>query len=232
MKRFWKRVSVIAAPDGHAIALDDRPVRTPGRLPLVLPGHALAEAVADEWRGVTDTIDPRAMPLTGLANVAIERIAADPLPFVANLAAYAESDLLCYRAEAPAALVARQAAAWDPLLDWARRRYDVHIEVVAGIRHRAQPDLTLARLTEAVASRTAFELAGLSPLVTITGSLIAALALIEGAADAETVWQAAQIDEAWQVEQWGDDDLAIATRAAHRADFDAGVRLLALLVET
>lgn len=229
MKRFWKDVSVAAGPDGHAITLDGRPVRTPGRLPLALPHPALALAIADEWRAVGEEIDPRAMPLTGLANVAIERIATDPAPFIANLATYAESDLLCYRAEAPEALVARQAAAWDPLLDWARRRYDIHIDTISGIIHRAQPPLTLARLSDAVAARSAFELAGLSPIVTITGSLIAGLALIEGAADADQIWHAAQIDEAWQVEKWGDDDFAIATRTAHRADFDAGVRLLSLL---
>jgi chaperone required for assembly of F1-ATPase len=229
VKRFWTNVAVIAGPDGHAITLDGRPVRTPGRLPLAMPHAALADAIADEWRAVDTDIDPRRMPLTGLANVAIERIAAQPLPFIANLAAYAESDLLCYRAEAPDALVARQAAAWDPLLDWARRRYDVHIEVVSGIIHRAQPAQTLTRLADAITARSPFELAGLSPIVTITGSLIAALALIEGAADADTVWHAAQIDEQWQVEKWGDDDLAIATRTAHRADFDAGVRFLSLL---
>ena len=229
MKRFWTDVRVAPGPAGHAIELDGRPVRTPGRLPLALPFPALANAIADEWRAVASQVDPRSMPLTGLANVAIERITPDPLPFITTLAAYAQSDLLCYRAEAPDALVQRQAVSWDPLLDWARRRYDVHIEVVSGIIHRAQPALMLARLGDAVAARSAFELAGLSPIVTITGSLIAAMALIEGAADPDLVWRAAQIDEDWQVEQWGDDDLAIATRAAHRADFDAGVRFLQLL---
>ncbi len=229
MKRFWKTVAVVAGPHGHAIELDGRPVRTPGRLPLALPNPALAHAVAEEWRAVEDKIDPRAMPLTGLANVAIERIATDPSPFIANLAAYAESDLLCYRAEAPEPLIARQMAAWDPLLDWARRRYNIHIEVTSGIRHIPQAPPTLARLADAIAARTPFELAGLSPVVTITGSLIAGLALIEGRADADTIWNAAHVDEDWQAELWGTDDWAVATRAAHRAEFDAGVRLLALL---
>ncbi len=229
MKRFWETVGVVSGPEGHAIMLDGRPVRTPGRLALALPFAALAEAVADEWRAVEGDIDPRAMPLTGLANVAVERIAADPLPFAANLAAYAESDLLCYRAETPEPLVARQAAAWDPLLDWARQRYDVHIDVTNGIIHRAQPALTLIRLRDAVAARGPFELAGLSPVVTITGSIIAGLALIEGAATPDAIWAAAQIDEAWQAEQWGEDDWAVATRQAHRADFDAGAKFLKLL---
>ncbi|RYY36816.1 MAG: ATPase, partial [Sphingomonadales bacterium] len=122
MKRFWKDVTLAE----RGIALDGKPVRTPRRAALTLPSDALAEAVADEWRGVGDTVDPRAMPLTGLANAAIDIVAADPPAFAAGLAAYGESDLLCYRAELPAPLVERQAAAWDPLLDWARGRYDVH----------------------------------------------------------------------------------------------------------
>lgn len=225
MKRFWKQVDIAEG----GIALDGKPVRTPGRAPLTLPTPALAEAVAEEWRAVAETIDPRTMPLTGLANAAIDRIAADPAPFAAGLARYGESDLLCYRAAEPEPLVARQQAAWDPLLDWARGRYDVHFETVTGIIHRAQPPATLARLGEAVAALDPFRLAGLSPVVTVSGSLVAALALLEGAADAEAVWRAAQIDEAWQEEQWGSDDLALRARAAHRADFDAGARFLSLL---
>ncbi|WP_375397449.1 ATP12 family chaperone protein [uncultured Sphingomonas sp.] len=226
MKRFWQKVTVDA---DRGVRLDDRPVRTPGRVPLLLPTDALAQAVAKEWRAVGDTIDPRAMLLTGLANAAIDRIAPDPLAFARGLGAYGQSDLLCYRADAPDPLVARQAAAWDPLLDWASRRYDVHFTLAIGVMHVAQPARTIDRLTAAVAARTPFELAAMSPLVTITGSLVAALALVEGAADAETMWRAAQVDEAWQAEQWGDDPLAIAARDARRGEFDAGARLLVLL---
>lgn len=226
MKRFWTEVSVDA--DG-GVALDGRPVRTPGRVPLLLPTHALAQAVADEWRGVGDTIDPRAMTLTGLANAAIDRIAPDPAAFAAGLARYGANDLLCYRAEGPEPLVARQAAAWDPLLGWARARYDVHLVVASGIMPVTQPPSTVARLGEAVAALPPFALAGLSPVVTLTGSLIAALALVERAADADTVWAAAGLDEAWQAELWGEDADATRTRAARRAEFDAAVRFLALL---
>jgi chaperone required for assembly of F1-ATPase len=225
MKRFWQAVTA----EYRELRLDGRSVRTPGRAPLVVPSPRLAEAIAEEWRAVADQIDPRAMPLTGLANAAIDRIAPDPASFAAGLARYGESDLLYYRAESPEALVARQHAAWDPLLDWARARYDVHFVVTAGVIHTPQPDATIARLAEAVTARNAFELAGLSPIVTVTGSLVAALALLEGAADAETVWRAAQIDDDWQAEQWGEDDLAIHTRDAHHADFDAGARFLSLL---
>jgi chaperone required for assembly of F1-ATPase len=227
MKRFWQDVTV----DGGEIRLDGRPVRTPGRVPLTTPSQALTEAIAGEWRAVAGEIDPRAMPFSGLANAAIDRVAPDPAAFAADLAAYAESDLLCYRADAPAALVDRQRVAWDPLLDWARARYDVHVETITGIMHRPQPPSTLARLREAVAARTSFELAGLSPIVTVSGSLIAALALLEGAFEASAIWHAARIDEDWQVEQWGEDELAVRTRDAHRADFDAGARFLALLAQ-
>ena len=225
MKRFWTDVSVDAE---RGVRLDGKPVRTPGRLPLVLPNAALAEAVADEWRSVAGEIDPRAMPLTGLANAAIERIPADPALFAANLAAYAESDLLCYRADAPPELVARHAAAWDPPLAWATQRYDVHFGIAIGVMHQPQPDATIERLAVAVAARDPFELAGLSPVVTITGSLVLGLALIERAMDAEAIWAAANLEEDWQAEQWGEDALAVQAREARRREFDAAARFIGL----
>jgi len=229
MKRFWKEVSVESGEMGYALRLDSRAVRTPGRAELALPTTALGDAVAEEWRGVGETIDPRAMPLTGLANAAIDRVAPDLATFAAGLARYGQSDLLYYRAESPEPLIARQEALWDPLLEWARGRYDVHFEPVAGVMPHAQPAATVARLGEAVAALDAFHLAGLSPLVTVTGSLVASLALLEGAADPDAVWRAAHVDEDWQAEQWGEDDLATNAREARRADFDAGARFLSLL---
>ena len=229
MKRFWKDVAVVPDARGHGIALDDKPVRTPGRAPLVAPTRALAEAIAEEWRSVGDTLDPRAMPLTGLANAAIDRIAPAPEGFATGLSAYAASDLLCYRADAPPPLVERQRAAWDPLLDWARTRYDIHFELAEGVMPTPQPPATLARIAEAVAALDPWRLAALSPVVTVSGSVIAGLALLEGAATANQVWAAGQVDEAWQAEQWGEDPLAVQARESHRRDFDAGARLLALL---
>jgi len=226
MKRFWKNVTVDAE---CGVRLDGRPVRTPGRVPLLLPTDMLAEAVADEWGVVTDDIDPRAMPLTGLANAAIDRVAPDPVAFAAGLAAYGESDLLCYRADSPPDLVARQADLWDPPLDWARERYDVHFEIVTGVMHRPQPAATIERLGAAIAARPAFELAPLSPIVTITGSLVLALALAECAMGAKAVWAAANLDEDWQAEQWGEDDLAVKARETRRRDFDAAARFLSLV---
>ena len=225
MKRFWKAVSVTP---GRGIALDDRPVRTPGKAALLLPNAALAEAVADEWRAVGETLDPRAMPLTGLANAAIDRIAPDRRAFAAGLARYADSDLLCYRAELPEPLVERQAGAWDPVIAWARTRYDVHVEVATGVIHRPQPPLTLQRLGDAVAALDAFALAACSPIVTITGSLLLCLALVEGALTPDQAWTAAHVDEDWQAEMWGADMLAEQARANRRAEFDAAVRFLSL----
>lgn len=229
MKRFWKTVTVEPTDAGLGIALDGRPVRTPGRVPLTLPTPALAQAVAGEWSAVEDRLDPRAMPLTGLANAAIDRIAPDPAAFAAGLAAYGESDLLCYRAEDPEPLVARQQAAWDPVLAWARQRYDVTFAITAGVMHVVQSPATIARLAEATTARDAFALAGLSPIVTITGSLVLALALAERALDAETVWNAAHVDEDWQVERWGEDPLATEARLIRRRDYDAAVQFLAAL---
>jgi len=229
MKRFWKEVAVEREADGFALALDGRPVKTPGRAALLLPTLALAEAVAGEWRAVGEDIDPRAMPLTGLANAAIDRVVPAHAQFAAGLAAYGETDLLYYRADGPEILIARQAAAWDPLLDWARGRYDVHFETATGVMHHPQPPATVTRLAEAVAALDGFHLAGLSPVVTIGGSLVAALALLEGHAGRDAVWAAVETDETWQVEQWGDDDIAIKARETRKADFDAGARFLSLL---
>lgn len=225
MKRFYKA----AAARGGAILLDDRPVKTPARNHLSLPTEALADAVAAEWEAQGEEVRPRTMPLTGLANAAIDRVAPDKEAFAAGLSAYGECDLLCYRADAPAALVARQAALWDPILAWARRRHDVDFEVTTGIVHRPQPANTVARLSHAVAARGAFELAGLAPIVTIAGSLLIALALAEEAIGLDEAWAAATVDEAWQAEQWGEDAEAAARLAARRAEFEAALRFLRLL---
>lgn len=225
MKRFYRE----ACATGAAITLDGRPVRTPARNPLELPTPALAEAVAAEWAAQGETIDPVSMPLNGLANAAIDRVAPDPAGFAARLAVYGESDLLCYRAEAPPRLVARQAEHWDPILAWARARFDVDFAVTSGILHRPQSPLALARLGAATAARSPFALAGLSPLVTISGSLIIALAVAERALAIEPAWAAGALDDLWQAELWGEDAEAAAALAARRREFLAADRFLALL---
>jgi len=229
VKRFWKEVTVEPGGDGWTIELDGRPVKTPARAALVVPTSVLADRIADEWREVADKIDPRAMPLTGLANAAIDRVAPDRHAFAQGLARYAEADLLCYRAEGPRALVALQQQQWDGLLDWARRRYDVDFVVTAGIVHVAQPPATISRLSHAVAAFDPFQLAGLSPLVTVGSSVITALAVVEKAISADAAWAAVTVDECWQLDQWGADAEAEAVLENRRSDFLAGARFLDLL---
>ena len=229
MKRFWKDVAVEREDGGWTVRLDRRAVRTPARNGLIVPTEALAEAIAREWQEVGGDIDPRTMPLTGLANAAIDRVAPDRQAFAAGLARYAEADLTCYRAEEPRALAAQQEERWDALLAWARRRFDVDFATTCGIVHVAQPDATVERLGHAVGALDAFHLAGLSPLVTIGGSLVAGLAVLEEAVTPEEGWEAVSIDERWQLEQWGADAEAKAALEHRRRDFLAAGRFLGLL---
>ena len=229
MKRFWSDVTVSESDGAFGIELDGRPVKTPARAPFAVPTRALAEAIAGEWRKSGEEVDPRAMPLTGLANAAIDRVTANRESFAAGLAKYGESDLTCYRAEGPDALVQRQAESWDVLLDWARRRYDVDFACSTGVMHVAQPDDTVSKLTHAAAILDPFRLSGLAPLVTIGGSLIAGLAVLEGAIPAESAWESVSLDDRWQAEQWGADDEATAALDGRRSDFLAAANFLALL---
>jgi chaperone required for assembly of F1-ATPase len=226
MKRFWKEVTAESAPGGYAIRLDGRPVKTPMKAELVLPNVALAAAVKAEWDAVGDDIDPAAMPITGFANAAIDRIAADRKGFIDSIAAYGESDLLCYRAEEPDELVKRQATVWDPWLHWTQTRYSVEFTVVSGIMHQAQPATTLVRLKQAVALLSNWQLAAASRLVPISGSLVALLALVEGQADADTLWPDLILDELWQEEKWGADDFALKNRCDREVDFKDAARFL------
>ena len=229
MRRFWKSAEVVEAGEEFGITLDGRAVKTPARADLRVPTGALAAAIAAEWNECGETVDPRTMPLTGLANAAIDRVAPDKDGFAGGIARYGESDLTCYRAEGPDALVERQAESWDALLAWARRRYDVDFACVSGVMHVPQPDETVRKLGHAVATLDAFRLAGLAPLVTIGGSLVAGLAVLEEMMPAEDAWEAVSLDERWQLEQWGDDPEARAALDARRSDFLSGARFLALL---
>jgi chaperone required for assembly of F1-ATPase len=229
MKRFWKDVTVEQDGSDWAIRLDGRPVKTPARVALAVPTSALAEAIADEWRSVGDIIDPRTMPLTGLANAAIDRVAPAKETFAEGIARYAEADLACYRAEGPRPLIERQEQSWDALLAWARRRYDVDFVTTSGLMHVAQPPATVEHLSHAVAALDAWQLAGLSPLVTIGGSLLAGLAVLEKALSPEKAWEAVTVDDRWQIEQWGADAEAEVALENRRHDFLAAARFLELL---
>jgi chaperone required for assembly of F1-ATPase len=231
MKRFYTEASRVldAATGMHAILLDGRPVRTPARMALAVPGAALADAIVAEWATQGEHIDPASMPMTGFANATIDRALPDVAGFADGIAAYGASDLFCYRADEPAELVALQAAAWDPLLAWARTRYDIAFTVTDGIMPVDQPQASVDRLTAAVHALDPWLLAGLSHVVTIGGSLIGALALVEEAVNAATLWGAVQVDEDWQMRQWGEDADAMARAGARRAQFDDAARYCALV---
>lgn len=219
MKRFYTKAAAAPCEGGHGIVLDGRPVRTPARALLAVPNAAMAEAIVAEWAAQGEDIDPASMPMTGMANAAIDQIAPDTAAFSATISVYGESDMLCYRADGPDTLVARQAEQWQPLLDWAARHYGVEFAVTQGILHTAQPPETLARLTAAAAAHCPFTLAALSKLVPISGSLVIGLAAVEQAFPIAQLWQAAELDELWQAEQWGDDDEALARRTLRHAEF-------------
>jgi chaperone required for assembly of F1-ATPase len=229
MKRFWKSAAVVSDARGWGIALDGKPVRTPAGKPLAIPAEPLARAIADEWNACAGTVDLRELPLTGLANCAIDQVSPDGQAFAGRIARYAESDLLCYRAQAPRALAERQAASWDALLVWTRNRFDMDFAITCGIVHVPQPEAGVRRLAHAVESLDAFELAGLAPLVTIGGSLVAGLAVLEGAYSPEQAWEAVSIDEQWQLDQWGADAEAQAALEARRRGFFDSARFLELL---
>ncbi len=229
MKRFWKDVAVTPEDGGWGIALDGRPVRTPQRAPLAVASAALAEAIAAEWRDVGETIDPAAMPMTGLTNAAIDLATPDLAAFAAPVAAYAQSDLFCYRDARDAALQAEQAAAWNPLLAWAEARYGIEFTLTQGVLPVDQPEATIATLQGAVLAQDAWRITALTPLVTIGGSLVAGLALLENAFDADVLWEAVSLDELYQERRWGADSEAQKARATHKRDWDNAARFLTLL---
>ncbi len=229
MKRFYTDVGVLPLAQGHGIVLDGRPVRTPARALLALPSERLADAIAAEWRAQGDSIDARAMPLTGFANAAIDRVAPDRIAFAAGLSRYADSDLLAYRADGPPELVWRQAETYDPLLAWARSRYDIGVHLVVGINYQPQPRATLDRIASAYAMLGPFHLAGLHPVVTVCASAIIGLAVLHAEIDAAQALAAGQLEELWQIERWGADPVAEAAIAERRTALESAARFLATL---
>lgn len=229
LRRFYKAVTVTEGPGGFGIALDRRPVRTPAKAPLIVPSRALADALAEEWAAQGEHIIPASMVLAKLANTAIDRVTGHEQPVAADIVAYADCDLLCYRADAPERLAARQAAAWDPPLTWAAQRLGSHFVCVTGVVHHPQPAGALETLAGALEDQGPFRLAALHTITTLTGSAVLALALLEEAISADGAWSAAHVDEDWQTEQWGSDAEAQARRAARRHEFDGAVRLLELV---
>lgn len=231
-KRFWKETSVQAEEGGgFSVRLDGRPVKTPAKALLQVPTRALAQAVADEWEAQEGEIDPRNMPVTRSANAAIDKVAVQFDEVAAMIAEYGGSDLLCYRASGPDALVARQAAAWDPLLDWAAARFGARLDSTSGVMHMAQDEAALQRLAAEVSALDPFALTALHDLVGISGSLVIGLAAIEGWADIDQLWDTSRIDETWQAEQWGVDEEATEQATAKKQEFDHALRFFKLLQE-
>ena len=228
-KRFYRAVSVDGAGLAFRVLLDGRPMRTPGKRELAVPSRALAEALAAEWEAQGERIEPAAMPLTKLVNSAIDGVSGREAEVRAEIAKYAASDLLCYRAEGPAELVRRQADAWDPVLAWARDALGAHLVLGQGIVPVAQSLAVTAAIERALAQLDAFSLAAHHVITTLTGSALLALAHAGGRLTAEEAWVAAHVDEDWQISQWGEDAEAKARRCRGWAEMQAASRLSALL---
>ena len=224
-KRFYKSVSVTG---DYGIALDGRVVKTPLKSPLRLPTQELAEAVAAEWAAQGEKIAPSTMLFTKLANTAIDRVAMDRSRIVNEILEYAGSDLVCYRANEPEALVRRQRQHWDPVIDWARTAIDAPIETQTGIVHRLQPAAAIAAIEQALSERSDFEISAFYTIMAITGSGLIALMLAHGAVTPEAGWLAAHIDEDFQIETWGHDAEAAARRIRRHTEYLACCRFMAL----
>jgi chaperone required for assembly of F1-ATPase len=227
-KRLYKDARVGDACEGlHPVLLDGRPVRTPARRGLAAPAWPVAEAIAGEWNAQEETIDPARMPLTRLANAVIDAVADKPGAVAAEVAKYLGSDLVFYRADGPPGLVAKQADAWDPVLAWARDELGARFVQVEGVMYVAQPEHAVAAAGAAI-PRDPWRLGAVSSVTTLTGSAVIALALAHDALQPDAAWDAAHVDEDWQMAQWGWDELALQRRAFRRAEFDAAVAVLRL----
>jgi len=227
-KRFYKNAAAVASDAGHAIELDGRPVKTPKRDTLYLPTAALATAVADEWNALGDTIDPARLPLTKIANTAIDGVMGREREVHDDIVRFIGNDLLFYRAEAPEGLVARQSLAWDPVLDWFVDTYDAEFRTTTGVMPIEQNLLTVAKAASALTDENALTLTPLHVMTTLTGSALLAIAHKRGHIGIDEVWNAAHVDEDWQIEHWGEDAEATERRAIRRNELEAAACFLAL----
>jgi chaperone required for assembly of F1-ATPase len=227
-KRFYRDAATGPSEGGHGVLLDGRPVRTPARRPLAAPTLRLAEAIAAEWTAQGEHIDPAAMPLTRIANSILDGVAEAREAIQAEIGNYLGSDLLCYRADSPEGLVARQAEHWDPVLAWVRECAAARFVLAEGVIHLAQPPEALAA-AQALVPGDAWRLGAVHVVTTLTGSGLLALALAHGRLSVDEAWAAANVDEDWNIAQWGDDNDARARRAAREAEIRAAARVLRLL---
>jgi len=229
MKRFYKKAETVPTPGGHSVALDGRLVKTPGNRDMVVPTSALAAAIAEEWDAQQGEIRRETMPLTRLAGAAIDRNTTEREAIVRQVAHYAGTDLVSYRASHPPALAARQQAVWQPLIDWAAERYGAPLMVTNGVIPASQPAASLDAFAAAVAAHDDYALTALHAATAACGSLVIALALLEGRVEAGEAFAASQLDENFQIKAWGEDAEQTERRAALAADIEAAARFLALL---
>jgi chaperone required for assembly of F1-ATPase len=218
-KRFWKTAKAEVCEGGFTVLLDARTVKTPAKASLTVPTLTMAEAIAMEWDAQDDMLDPGTMPVTRGANAAIDKVRAQRAEVVALLAEYGDSDLLCYRAVGPEGLIKKQEQNWDPMLDWAANTLGARLFVGQGVMHVPQTKDALAKLQAELASFDDFALAAAHDLISLSGSLVLALAVTRGAISVDDAWLLSRIDEHWQIAEWGEDEEAAATEATKRAAF-------------
>lgn len=223
-KRFWKSATVVDAGDGFTVHLDGRSVKTPAKAPLVVPSHAMAQAIAAEWDAQDDLIDPNSMPVTRAANAAIDKVSHQHAEVAQMIAGYGDTDLICYRTDSPVELVERQAAAWDPLLDWAADTLGARLKPVTGLMHSPQDPKALAVLAQRVHQMDAYRLTAFHDLVGLSGSLIIGFAALHELHKIEALWRLSRIDETWQEELWGVDEDAQEQAAKKESEFLAAKR--------
>lgn len=218
-KRFWTAAEVAPSGAGWTVTLDGRAVKTPAKTLLEVPTEALAKEIAAEWQAQEERVNPATMPFTRMSNSAQDKVAPQRMAVAEMLAAYGDSDLLCYRADAPESLVAAQRAGWDPLLDWAEQMFGARLETRTGVMHAPQAPAALDRLAREVHALPPFPLAAFHDLVSLSGSLVLALATIHGARSPDEAWQLSRVDETWQEEQWGRDEEAAEVAEVKRGEY-------------
>jgi chaperone required for assembly of F1-ATPase len=227
-KRFYKEVTTVPQDDGVAVLLDGKLIRTPAKAMLAVPSQALADAIAEEWLAQDERINPESMRLTKLANIAIDGVRGREAAVLDDLIAFAGSDLLCYRADAPEGLIAKQNEHWDSVLTWAKQELGAPFRLAQGVGHVAQPQASLDAIKERLEDFDAFSLAALHVMTTLTGSALLALAVALRRLTPDEAWALAHVDEDWQIGQWGEDVEATARRERRRQEFDAATNTLRL----
>ncbi len=225
MKRFYKTVVAAAREEGHAVLLDGKAVKTPGKRPLAVPAPALGAAIAEEWSAQGETVRPETMPFTRFANTVLDGIEPDPSGVAEAVAGIFGSDLLCYRAEEPEALIARQAEEWDPVLAWAREAWSLDVAVTSGVMPLRQPESAMRAVWAWLDGLDPYRLGAAHMAATLTGSGVLTLALAEGHVNADRAWALSRIDEDWQISLWGEDEEATERAALRKGELDVAARV-------